>query len=103
ACSADLRPLHSLPTRRSSDLDAALAARRGANARSGHRIGEIERLVIGGDRAADRQEAREVYALRVALAGEREEHRARIVAVVIRSEEHTSELQSLTKLVCRLL
>src|SRR5205823_13750265 len=81
---AHLRPLHSFPTRRSSDLAdvqalpyVPLAAR--------HQLGAGESL---DERVAHRP------ALMFRNALERESQR---------SEEHTSELQSLAYLVCRLL
>src|SRR5437016_8113857 len=74
-CYGDHRDLHSFPTRRSSDLarHERAGARRGAQRRS--RPG-------AGARLADTDRA---------------------WAASPRSEEHTSELQSLTNLVCRLL
>src|SRR5438874_7157562 len=72
--------LHSLPTRRSSDLTAAAAPSRRAAAPSPHR----HRLRL---RPAGASRVRVECALRDS----------------IRSEEHTSELQSRRDLVCRLL
>src|SRR5205823_11479982 len=95
--SAHHRDLHSFPTRRSSDLarcaaGAADAARRRvaaarARARSAH---VLIALLRPGDR------------VRAADAGVAA-HSAAGIGVVRRSEEHTSELQSLAYLVCRLL
>src|SRR5262245_41166853 len=101
--SARPSPVHSLPTRRSSDLhDLAplgTARARQASRPEAHPAAEAVDRAEADERAADR-----------ALA---EEHRgdagARKVAQrvarlsVERSEEHTSELQSLRHLVCRLL
>src|SRR5262249_61712632 len=96
--SADHRDLHSFPTRRSSDLAAVtrhagrLSNRRDLSdvpragaAGGGHLVGSILRRRLG-------------VAQRGWLAV-----RARDGALFGRSEEHTSELQSLTNLVCRLL
>src|SRR5699024_12688200 len=73
----DLAPLHSFPTRRSSDLDRALDRLAGQGL--GHHVegGLAEERVVLGDEAQ--------------------------LAVGERSEEHTSELQSRFDLVCRLL
>src|SRR5438046_8138959 len=77
------RDLHPFPTRRSSDLQTVGALRRMACLRA-ERLGVLAEL--GRPRS------------RLAGAGDvtAREHAAR-------SEEHTSELQSLTNLVCRLL
>src|SRR5262245_63500938 len=75
-CSAHHRDLHSFPTRRSSDL-------RCRRQHSGDRSGSAAR----DHRRPDRRTRR----------GHRDRSRG------IRSEEHTSELQSLRHLVCRLL
>src|SRR5437016_14362454 len=69
------RVLHSFPTRRSSDLDVPRDRQPSSQAR--HRRGR-----------------RPVSAARGHLIG---------ICGTARSEEHTSELQSLTNLVCRLL
>src|SRR5262249_61199698 len=76
SCAGHHRDLPSFPTRRSSDLRRD---RLGAGAESGHRAG----VRAGGDPGD----------VGVELG----------VGPVLRSEEHTSELQSLTNLVCRLL
>src|SRR5438046_6697901 len=73
-CSGDHRNLHSFPTRRSSDLETSGGARPDV-VRALHRV-------VGQGRAC---------------------HRYRGFQRQGRSEEHTSELQSLTNLVCRLL
>src|SRR5438093_7546411 len=87
-CSVNHRDLHSFPTRRSSDLTLATQAS-GADGR-----------VYGGDRrtrdcgncvVADRRGNGEGDSRTTNRQGKS------------RSEEHTSELQSLTNLVCRLL
>src|SRR5262249_61815265 len=78
--SAPPRDLHSFPTRRSSDLARATRPARRCARRA--------------------RSARSVTALRIAncsgFFGDR-------LSAARRSEEHTSELQSLTNLVCRLL
>src|SRR5205823_14586763 len=81
----DPRALHSFPTRRSSDL-ACIERRRIRPARFGMSVGEQH---VG--RAAHEVLAGPVNVLEPDGRPE------------IRSEEHTSELQSLAYLVCRLL
>src|SRR5438093_6785676 len=76
-CYGDHRDLHSFPTRRSSDLCTSTVPTRQHNAV------EVRRGVY------------RPFAL--------ECHRERAKYTSSRSEEHTSELQSLTNLVCRLL
>src|SRR5205823_14048196 len=83
------RDLHSFPTRRSSDLAAAghLADRdRRAGAGAGIESDIVRRRVGAGD-----------------LEGRRLIHVGGTGSGATRSEEHTSELQSLAYLVCRLL
>src|SRR5687767_15596803 len=90
SCYGDHRDLHSFPTRRSSDLNGCYERRASAiifsRLYSRHRIhctvGRLERLV------------RSSPPLTAARPGKRKR---------VRSEEHTSELQSLAYLVCRLL
>src|SRR5690348_18343259 len=77
SCSGAHRDLHSFPTRRSSDLDLAI------------RIAKAERTVTCVILPKDLQE--ESY--------EAPPHQHN----TLRSEEHTSELQSPVHLVCRLL
>src|SRR5438045_9475120 len=73
--SADVRDLHSFPTRRSSDLTRRVVEAQASVARRSHRLcGEGAQWPL---RATSRS--------------------------LRRSEEHTSELQSLRHLVCRLL
>src|SRR5205814_10376945 len=87
------RVLHSFPTRRSSDL-ASLCARRQA---CQHAVGEVpvdQLLEEGVDVGAAAVLVLEIVGVLPQV--EREERR-------VRSEEHTSELQSLRHLVCRLL
>src|SRR5690606_41823487 len=100
SCSAALRASHSFPTRRSSDLLVVTAV--------------PGKLVHRDDLAAFPLEHREARGGKVAVLAigqladcrldrlailQRGSHRGRIV----RSEEHTSELQSRENLVCRLL
>src|SRR5438034_4548552 len=83
-CSADPRALHSFPTRRSSDLDRGAVQRRG------------ERPVgarPGPARAAPGPAPQRAHGRIGEGPGES----------APRSEEHTSELQSHSDLVCRLL
>src|SRR5438046_7484785 len=74
-CSVDHRDLHSFPTRRSSDLSAALDA---------PIVGSVPDDTI----------------LHVSITFKINQQ---ALDQLNRSEEHTSELQSLTNLVCRLL
>src|SRR5690242_21222525 len=84
-CYGDHRDLHSFPTRRSSDLLAAEEPRVGrADRERRHQLG----LPDSRCHLAHHREDRRV--------GRRRGRR-------IRSEEHTSELQSHVNLVCRLL
>src|SRR5688572_32410652 len=71
------RDLRSFPTRRSSDLGAA-GPRRRPPGRSSHRSAGCAAAATGNTRGAPR-------------------------VFPVRSEEHTSELQSQSNLVCRLL
>src|SRR5436853_5560918 len=82
----DHRHLHSFPTRRSSDLKARVVAKRPA-------VG----VVVAGAEAslAIRGEATLLDRLPASPA--------ELARAPFRSEEHTSELQSLRHLVCRLL
>src|SRR5205823_8879682 len=94
-CSGAHRDLHSFPTRRSSDLDGEgdepLDRQRPLRrVRPGDRPGG--RGGGGGRRSGPQRERR----------GRRGDARLRAQGRV-RSEEHTSELQSLAYLVCRLL
>src|SRR5438046_8019704 len=82
--SAAHRDLHSFPTRRSSDLQPVPSLPQPAQTR--HIRSEVVDEDDGG--AGPRQI---------------EQSPEGLVRHVLRSEEHTSELQSLTNLVCRLL
>src|SRR5207249_10069533 len=92
-CDAAPRVLHSFPTRRSSDLDHR---RRGGRADVGH--GERPRQRLGPVPIELRQLLPERLPARLLLALD-----LGVDLVVLRSEEHTSELQSRFDLVCRLL
>src|SRR5438270_10483092 len=81
-CSAHPRTLHSFPTRRSSDLVTDAAANSGTNSRRTSR-----RMAVSGGRGGGKK-AGDCHAPTGSSA---------------RSEEHTSELQSQSNLVCRLL
>src|SRR5207247_9934553 len=95
--------LHSFPTRRSSDLGVPfLDAEDGV-------VEEIRETVESSLAHAARDEVREISLLQehlredvVAFIYERLRRRPMVLPVV-RSEEHTSELQSRVDLVCRLL
>src|SRR5437899_4280970 len=90
----DLRNLHSFPTRRSSDLfDVALEER--ATELASEALREVrDHLATAVQENGDLRMKLDALALEVARR-EGELH--------TRSEEHTSELQSLRHLVCRLL
>src|SRR5690349_22252951 len=83
--------LHSFPTRRSSDLEHATA--QGPHPERGTTL--LER-----DEEKDQQRQRHAQH---GAAEEEKADGARIVDAGLRSEEHTSELQSRRDLVCRLL
>src|SRR5205814_10724928 len=87
--SGDHPHLHSFPTRRSSDLAVLTISdsRTLADDRSGDTL--VDRLTKAGHILAARDIIRDDKEI--------------IVAHLHRSEEHTSELQSLRHLVCRLL
>src|SRR5205823_14080683 len=99
-CYADPPVLPSFPTRRSSDLDVVAA------------LGGVDRrldgagAVMGGDAGGhpfpgfDRDGEGSLVAGRVLARHQRQPEPLDPIA---RSEEHTSELQSLAYLVCRLL
>src|SRR5205085_10367398 len=97
----DHRDLHSFPTRRSSDLELSVEqAPLGVELLVGPGDGE---LVPHETRARETEDLAQV-GLRphgAELAGARADHGDGLVRQ--RSEEHTSELQSQSNLVCRLL
>src|SRR5262249_60506327 len=86
-CYGPHRDLPSFPTRRSSDLTQLV--HRGIDLNAGLPIAEGRHRGIDAFQRIGRER------LEVDLRARRE--------AVLRSEEHTSELQSLTNLVCRLL
>src|SRR5438477_8320437 len=85
SCSDHHRALHSFPTRRSSDLSARDPAP-GRLPRSGKGRAHLS-----------------VRAVRRAAPARDDRHGAHLPPGALRSEEHTSELQSHVNLVCRLL
>src|SRR5438477_2456778 len=93
-CSAHHSDLHSFPTRRSSDLQTYLTK-------------EQKAKILRTDAPRPLTAQLEHLGLDVELNGRRERMDYYIVRqptdVIIRSEEHTSELQSHVNLVCRLL
>src|SRR5205823_13033201 len=92
----DPRVLHSFPTRRSSDLgDAPRGSTAPARARSRRPRAPRTRA------SCEPEQARDLLLEEVDLVAGLAEVREQ--AQVARSEEHTSELQSLAYLVCRLL
>src|SRR5262249_61760754 len=89
------RDLHSFPTRRSSDLLVAVRAD------SRHRAALWRVARIGHHATARARQRQEVVARQHAAGMQGGEFAVAVSGG--RSEEHTSELQSLTNLVCRLL
>src|SRR5207249_11794146 len=92
-CHGAPRVLHSFPTRRSSDLETAVASVAGAPSTAGAAASSTSRMTL---RPASTSPVATVIA----------RMRSRLVTstcVSRRSEEHTSELQSRFDLVCRLL
>src|SRR5947199_5914084 len=91
-CYGYLLILHSFPTRRSSDLASRRKTRRGPvpSLPGGGRANRELRWPRGPRRSRLRIDAQP-------------ESRSRSASGCARSEEHTSELQSLRQLVCRLL
>src|SRR5205823_14790981 len=93
--------LPSFPTRRSSDLEGQRALRGLAHARHGlaRRHVQVREVVVRVGQAGVREGVS-----RIALDGLVEVVDAAADRLfVVRSEEHTSELQSLAYIVCRLL
>src|SRR5690606_41744835 len=90
-CSADLRALHSFPTRRSSDLADGVIAVAGSG-------GVVLLALVEGDE--EQVGPARFVPVDPGLQGKGCRDRRRAEP---RSEEHTSELQSRENLVCRLL
>src|SRR5690606_40936108 len=88
------RDLRSFPTRRSSDLYAA------AKTWDEHELPALVEAAAGKALVLVLDGVQDPHNLGACL---RSAAAAAVTAVVIRSEEHTSELQSREKLVCRLL
>src|SRR5699024_12257875 len=90
--------LSSFPTRRSSDLQCFIGIQPAVVPASGNDIGEDATKHAGVHQPGIHAltSGRAVYMCRVA-------HEQKAPATVMRSEEHTSELQSRFDLVCRLL
>src|SRR5437016_3680335 len=102
ACYADHRELHSFPTRRSSDL--MMSDTEGKEVilsilGSGEFFGEMG-LIDDSPRSAS---VVAIEACELLCVNKRDFNRCLAENFDMRSEEHTSELQSLTNLVCRLL
>src|SRR5690606_40065209 len=97
-CSRVRRYLHSFPTRRSSDLELLELLR--ILEEGDDLLDLVLRLVDAGDVRERHLVLRLAEQLRAALA---EAHRLAAARLELRSEEHTSELQSRENLVCRLL
>src|SRR5690606_41214080 len=92
SCYSAPRHPHSFPTRRSSDLDAALVLPRSRRQPADRRRGIRPPPGPPDRRLTPQEEGRRVLW-----------SRGRHVEELLRSEEHTSELQSRENLVCRLL
>src|SRR5205823_11556131 len=90
------RDLHSFPTRRSSDLGVVGGSVPGGGNRRDDRVSELDHVTVGQRDVLelDPGVGRQIRG-RAGALGERRQSG--------RSEEHTSELQSLAYLVCRLL
>src|SRR5262249_61191540 len=88
---------HSFPTRRSSDLNSSWHRSR---VRGGYDAGGVLRQeeALCDERVRRRGHLGDVDFVRRVAFLQRRSHE-----VYVRSEEHTSELQSLTNIVCRLL
>src|SRR5690606_40279025 len=99
-CAGDLPALHSFPTRRSSDLhlDAGPGILGGAGALH-HLVHEAVHDELAPQAALPCPE----LLLDAPEGGYVPRHHGELELAVDRSEEHTSELQSREKLVCRLL
>src|SRR5690606_41339769 len=93
-CHRDLRVLHSFPTRRSSDLGLLVVRASSADQQN------VADFLDKAQRNLQRQVILETKILEVSLTNE---FQAGIRWTDLRSEEHTSELQSRENLVCRLL
>src|SRR5207247_11020249 len=98
-CSDTLSHLHSFPTRRSSDLHANHAAIMAAGRE--RRSVSRRRAALRGDHSRRIEEDRGSH--RSGGARDRGSPLASATRIFLRSEEHTSELQSRVDLVCRLL
>src|SRR5690606_40512581 len=103
ASRAALRPLDSFPTRSSSDLISGRDVEKARNIEPTQRPPSAERAAITSPSRARRTPAR-------TTAAALRKNSPSIASIVMtscsqepRSEEHTSELQSREKLVCRLL
>src|SRR5205814_10671851 len=93
---AEHRALHSFPTRRSSDLKRIRGIVRAAAARDQRRLEPEDRVALNC--AIVRAVTHDVL-----RAGQQGLKPGTLDRTIARSEEHTSELQSLRHLVCRLL
>src|SRR5438034_1797344 len=89
-CSADHRALHSFPTRRSSDLETLKTAMR-----------QMDKICRGAQRDPSTLLRSSFLMSTVGSTSARSD--ALLKEFAARSEEHTSELQSHSDLVCRLL
>src|SRR5205814_9434277 len=96
-------PLHSFPTRRSSDLEPVSTKERHATSSRGADGPTLETRARSDkpDNAGDWRDHRHRHFC--ADGNSRGAERGACSDSIIRSEEHTSELQSLRHLVCRLL
>src|SRR5206468_11907467 len=100
--SRHLRDLHSFPTRRSSDLAGGGMIGREA-ARDARELLAFQSAKELANRRRGEDAAELFVALGDVLADGEQLRRLGHVHAAIRSEEHTSELQSRSDIVCRLL
>src|SRR5690606_41719019 len=99
ASSAHRRALHSFPTRRSSDLPSTIAEL----CRNWNDDGATQRHEKAVALRKTIQDFPQISALKAVVAHFRNDPEWRRLLPPLRSEEHTSELQSRENLVCRLL
>src|SRR5699024_11325835 len=95
--------LHSIPTRRSSDLHTCGVHDRRRSSTHGKRVPCISSYEKGDDPLSTHDPKRYYQTINLIEETGASEHSIRRYVRVLRSEEHTSELQSRFELVCRLL
>src|SRR5262245_46512405 len=102
ACSAALRDLHSFPTRRSSDLTGSTGGGTTGGSGGGTPTQTAQYRYVADVTFAANGHKRHIKGLE-RLDMLPSESSPLLLFLGVRSEEHTSELQSLRHLVCRLL